>query len=31
MQLLSSEDLAHIINEEFTTTATKEDVKALEV
>jgi hypothetical protein len=30
MQLLSSEDLAHMINEGFKTTATKEDVKALE-
>jgi hypothetical protein len=30
MQLLSSEDLAHMINERFKTTATKEDVKALE-
>ena len=30
MQSLSSEDLAHMINEWFKTTATKEDVKALE-
>jgi hypothetical protein len=30
MQLLSSEDLTHMINEGFKTTATKEDVKALE-